>query len=299
MDIIDKIEKAKLRGFRTVRYKVVFSGAIYHLTQRAPGNEYLFLEEKDYLYMLSLIKDIASWYKWNVFCFVLMPNHLHLLIKINEPNLSEAAKKLFESYAKYFNAKYQRKGPVFCKPFRVSLCFDDTYLLAASLYIHLNPFKAGLCSDPLDYRWSSIKLYTQTYQPDTFVDYKFILKILDDKCINKAKQIYINLLNNSKDVEYKNLLEEPDFIKKFKVYIGNIVFNLTKGIKKKTWFLDKKLSEFLQNKSFLKELDLNKKKNLIKKLLKQDYKINQIAELLKINRSTLYRILNCNKTSVA
>jgi len=127
----------------------------------------------------------------------------------------------------------------------VSLCFDDTYLLAASLYIHLNPFKAGLCSDPLDYRWSSIKLYTQTYQPDTFVDYKFILKILDDKCINKAKQIYINLLSNSKDVEYKNLLEEPDFIKKFKVYIQ-------RELKRKPGFWIRNSQNFCRIRVFLK-----------------------------------------------
>ena len=160
-----------------IRNRVIYPGAVYHLIQRAPGEEIIFKEEADYLHMLSLLKETATKFRWDVFSFVLMPNHVHFLIRILEENLSQGAKYLFQSYALYFNEKYGRKGPVFCRPYRAFLCGKERYLLAISLYIHLNPYKAGLVSNPWDYQWSSLNLFVENRNYKTFVDYKFILSL--------------------------------------------------------------------------------------------------------------------------
>lgn len=137
----------------TYREKIISADSVYHVTQRAPGKELLFLEKNDYLNFIYLLKKCAKEYKLDVFCFCCMPNHVHLLLKINETNLSKAMKSLFTAYAVRFNNKYERKGHVFCGVYRASMCLDDAHLLGASLYIHLNPIKAGLVNNAFRYRW--------------------------------------------------------------------------------------------------------------------------------------------------
>ncbi len=143
MDILERLNEGEIRRQLTVRQRIIFEGAIYHITQRAPGTERIFLEESDYLYFLKILKDITQEFHVKLFSFALLTNHLHLLLQITQKNLSSAMKNLFERYAMYFNEKYQRKGHVFCGRFRASLCNDDAYFLAISVYIHLNPCRAG------------------------------------------------------------------------------------------------------------------------------------------------------------
>jgi len=70
----------------------------------------LFIEEGDYLRFLYLLKNASQKFSLDIFCFALLSNHLHILLRINQENLSEAMKNVFERYADYFNVKYKRKG---------------------------------------------------------------------------------------------------------------------------------------------------------------------------------------------
>jgi putative transposase len=106
---------------------------VYHITQRAPGKEKLFIVDNDYLFMISLIKKASEAFKLNTFAFCLMPNHVHLLLRTKENNLVVAMKSVFEQYARYFNRTYLRKGHVFCGPFAAALCSDNEYFLTISL----------------------------------------------------------------------------------------------------------------------------------------------------------------------
>ncbi len=68
----------------------------------------------------------------------------HLLLSPEEDNLYDAMRDLFSRYAMKFNRKYERKGHLFGGPYRQAVCLDDSYLLAASVYIHPNPVKATI-----------------------------------------------------------------------------------------------------------------------------------------------------------
>ena len=203
MGLYERIEKGKVKRYLNARNKIIYPGGIYHVTQRAPGKELIFVEKSDYLRILFLLKEVAKKFSWHVFSFVFMPNHLHLLVKITDADLSAGIKKLCERYAKFFNAKYQRKGPVFSRPYRAALCMDDIYLLSISLYIHLNPFKAGLSKGIEDYRWNSLSLYLKGTK-DSFVDPEFVLSTLD-KDMGRAKQKYGELLLESARIKFKNI----------------------------------------------------------------------------------------------
>lgn len=289
MGLYENIEKGKVKRYLNARNKIIYPGGVYHVTQRAPGRELLFVEDSDYLRMLALLKETVKKFSWKVFSFVFIPNHLHILVKIKGADLSAGIKKLCERYAKYFNAKYQRKGPVFSRPYRAALCMDDVYLLCISLYIHLNPFNARLCKSIQGYRWSSLRPYLKD-KMDSFVDSKFILKTLD-KDIGRGRKKYSELLVKSAQIKYKNIIEFPDYINYFedelrKFLKGEDILKndpeeQIRTIKKTMW------SRVPQERLA--------KKYLIEQLIARGYMVKEIAEKLSISRGTVYNLQNCTK----
>jgi len=285
MDIIDKIKNKEIKGYLTVKNRIVFEGATYHITQRAPGKEIVFVEDSDYLKFLSILKKTTEKFDLDIFCFSLMPNHLHLLLRINKKNLSEAMRHLFRTYAIYYNIKYERKGHVFCGRFRSSLCNDDAYLLAASLYIHLNPFKANLAKNFNDYRWSSLRLYLENPKK-TFINSDEILSLLDPKGKNARKK-YCEILKESREIPGGNLISTESvnlFIEKAKW--------ITKRFYKKDSELDEMIENFKKKTRIIKPEEKKARKYLVQQLRASGYTIREICNLLEISRKTFYNTLN-------
>ncbi len=84
-----------------------------------------------------------------------MPNHVHLLIEVFETPLSKLMQNLQFRYTRNFNIKYKKRSHLFQGRYKAILCEKDSYFLELSAYIHLNPVRAGLVEDPINYRWSS------------------------------------------------------------------------------------------------------------------------------------------------
>lgn len=258
-DIIDFIEEGKVKRFFRSRNKYYFKGAISHITQHATGNEPLFLEESDYLYMLHLIKETSKGFGFSVLSFVLMLTHLHLLINLNDSELPIIMKHLFQRYALYFNDKYKRKGHVFSGAYRSALCLDETYLMAVSLYIHFNPVRAGLVENPSDYRWSSCALFVDAVEKNTFIDYKFILSLLDGD-LGRARLKYKDCMNA--------------LCSKYKEDLRPAVIKLKAKSNQKGSFEEAKT-----------------RKLLIEKLRSRGLKISEISKELGITRQSVHKYL--------
>ena len=81
--------------------------------------------------------------KWvEIAAYCLMPNHIHLAVREKEKGgTSKFMLKLMTAYSMYFNAKYDRSGPLFTRPFRSSHIDSDAYLQWIFAYIHLNPLE--------------------------------------------------------------------------------------------------------------------------------------------------------------
>lgn len=285
VDIIEKIKNKKVKGYLTIHTRIIFEGAIYHITQRAPCRELVFVEDSDYLKYLYILKKTTKKFNLDIYCFILMPNHLHILLKINKKNLSQAMKYLFQTYAIYFNNKYNRKGHVFCGRYRASLCNDDNYLLAASLYIHLNPYKAGLIQQYDDYRWSSLSLYAKRSKK-TFVKFKEVLLLLNAD-IKKARQNYNNMLETSADIEGGNRIDT----KSVSIFVDK-VRRITKRFFIKHSELDELIDKFHDKKRIINLKEKKARKYFVQQLQASGYSRNEITDLLSITRKTLYNILN-------
>jgi len=92
--------------------------------------------------------------------YSLMPNHFHLQLRENvEGGISKSMQRLCNSYARYFNTRHGRTGPLFSGPFRAVRIPTTELLLHVSRYIHLNPYVVGLTTDPLSSPWSSLGEY--------------------------------------------------------------------------------------------------------------------------------------------
>lgn len=289
MDILDLIKQGKVKRYFRSREKISYPGAINHITQHAPGKELLFIEDGDYLYMLHLMKKVAKMYKLRFFAFVFMRNHIHLLFQLHKDNLSASLKYLFNRYALYFNEKYERKGHVFCGRFRQALCFDESYLLASSVYIHINPLVAGIVKDITQYQWSSVIPFIQNFKKKTFIDYQFILRLLD-RDIKAARQLYRQLIQNAIQIKVKHFWDNPKALDSFK---DELIASLEK--------MNAQFYSVVSIDSDIKELRGKKyghspetkaaKMYMIEQLRAKGYSVSEIAQKLSMSRQAIYNIL--------
>ncbi|HEO63791.1 MAG TPA: hypothetical protein ENN78_00800 [Candidatus Omnitrophica bacterium] len=274
------------------RRKVIFAGGIYHVTQRATGAEPLFLEQADYLYMLHLLKETVKKYNLDLFAFTLMSNHLHLLLRINGENLKEAMHNLFTRYGIYFNSKYERKGHVFCDNYRAAVCLSDSYLLTTSLYIHANPYRAKLTKKAFDYRWSSLSLFTGHSDKIAFVNHKFILKMLD-KNLSRAADIYKKMILEFLQLEITGAADDFSPIKRLTL---NMAAVFHRSFANKNFRQEAEFGEIIKNLTGKKRIYTPTHKNarffVVKQLLARGYSVKETADLLKVNRLTIYRLIN-------
>ena len=131
-------------------------GVPQHVIQRGNNREPCFYSEQDYQHYLDDLKESALKYDCQIHAYVLMTNHVHLLITpMSENGISQMMQALERRYMKYINSSYQRSGTLWQGRFKASLIDSDIYLLTCMCYIELNPVRAGMVGHPGEYRWSS------------------------------------------------------------------------------------------------------------------------------------------------
>jgi putative transposase len=132
---------------------------VYHIISRGNNKSTVFLDSADYLKYLTFLRKAKRLYSFSLYHYVLMPNHVHLLIKPNNHDLSRVMHLLQMSYAKYFCKKYQFVGHVWQRRFKNLTIKNDAYLFACGNYIEMNPVRAFFCELPEAWRWSSYEYY--------------------------------------------------------------------------------------------------------------------------------------------
>jgi putative transposase len=122
-------------------------GVLHHVMGRGIERRKIFLSDrdrKDFIQRLSaLVLDGAM----EVYAWVLMPNHFHLLCKTKNLPLASSMRKLLTGYVVNFNKRHRRYGHLFQNRYKSIVCQEDAYLKELVRYIHLNPLRAGLVSD--------------------------------------------------------------------------------------------------------------------------------------------------------
>lgn len=129
-----------------------------HVVQRGNNRNACFFSNNDYTAYLYWLRSAADKLKCDVHAYVLMTNHVHLLLT---PQCSGTASKLMQilgrRYVGYVNHIYLRSGTLWEGRFKASPVHAESYLLKCMRYIELNPVRAGMVKKPGDYRWSSFR----------------------------------------------------------------------------------------------------------------------------------------------
>ena len=299
MDPLDALENVGVKRVLRARKKINAPGVISHITQRASGTELLFHEEDDYLEMLARLKKISQTCEIEPIAFVLMPNHLHLLIRQSQANLHEAMRELFSRYARRHNKKYERKGHLFGGAFRQAVCLDESYFIAVSLYIHLNPVRAGLVFQPGDYRWSSCRLFTESAVLESFVSPQRIFELLSQDS-SEARDIYTMMLKEGGKIKMGEVLEDRRAIDDLQSSLSSVfhlfrkLATLHKHESPKQWDepeLEERIDTFVKGRILPLPRDKEAKKYLLEQLLSRGFNRREIAERLGISRKTVYNVL--------
>ena len=141
--------------------RIEFPGAIYHVMSRGNARQTVFRDDSDYQRLIKGLETVVGRLQWDLLCFVLMPNHFHLLVRTPRPNLSRGMQHLTSGYANWWSRRHRRPGHTFQGRFKSELIEDESYFWTVSRYIHLNPVrgKRPLADHPCDWPWSSYPGY--------------------------------------------------------------------------------------------------------------------------------------------
>ena len=134
----------------------------WHIIQRGNNRSACFFNIGDYQYFLTTLQVLAKEFKCSVHAYVLMTNHVHLLLTPEYvDSVSWMMKNLCQKYTQFINRKYERTGTLWEGRFKSCLTQDELYILTCYRYIELNPVRAGIVYEPGEYAWSSYRFNGQ------------------------------------------------------------------------------------------------------------------------------------------
>jgi REP element-mobilizing transposase RayT len=140
-------------------WRIEYEGALYHLISRGNGGQAIYLNDADRYLFLETLSEMAQRFELDVFAYVLMSNHYHLLIKTQRANLKKAMQWFGTTYTRRFNIRNRKTGHLFQGRYKSIIVQNDAYLMRLSCYIHRNPLRAGLVERLIEYPWSSYPVY--------------------------------------------------------------------------------------------------------------------------------------------
>lgn len=135
-------------------------GVPLHVTQRGVNRCAIFLDDQDRHHYRRLLRDACRAQDVAVHAYVLMDNHVHLLLSSGRTGaISQAMRTTGQAHVQAFNARHRRSGILWQGRFKSCLVDSNAYLLSVIRYIELNPVRAAMVESPQAYRWSSVHVH--------------------------------------------------------------------------------------------------------------------------------------------
>ncbi len=172
-------------------WRIEYPGAIYHLLSRGNAGQEIFLSEKDRRLFSDTIAEFAERFEIDIFAYVFMPNHYHLMARTRHANLKTAMQWLGTTYTRRFNNRNSKQGHLFQGRYKSILVEDESYFIGLSCYIHRNPLRAGLVSRLIDYPWSSYPVYAYGKKGPEWLRTQKILSAFDSSDPHTAYRIKV------------------------------------------------------------------------------------------------------------
>ena len=163
------------------RARLAVAGIPWHIIQRGNNRSACFYSDQDYLRYLDTLKEQAVKNGCQIHAYVLMTNHVHLLLTPErEQSASLLMKHLGQRYVQYINRAYKRSGTLWEGRFRSCLTQSEDYVLACYRYIELNPVRAGMVAHPRNYPWSSYRINAEGKKSDLITPHDQLMRLGND-----------------------------------------------------------------------------------------------------------------------
>jgi REP element-mobilizing transposase RayT len=189
--------------------RIEYDGAFYHVVTRGNRRETIFRDKKDFLKYLEKLSNYKKRYHFRLYSYVLMSNHIHLLIETRETPLSKIQQGINQSYTMYFNIRHKTVGHLFQGRYKAILCDRDAYLLSLVKYIHLNPVRARMVRELEEYKWSSHKYYVGKEKKNSIVDSDHVLRMFSENRMTSRK-LYSEFMGDGIAVKRENVYRTID-----------------------------------------------------------------------------------------
>lgn len=239
---------------------------IYHVMLRGINRQNIFEEDEDRLYFMNTLARCKKISEFRLYAFVLMSNHIHLLIEPVKEPLDLIFRRIGTRYAVWYNHKYQRVGHLFQDRFRSENVETDLYFMTVLRYILQNPMKAGLETNPGTYRWSSYLAYVNG--KGTVTDTQFAVDLSGGR-----EELARFLAQDNED----EVMDESSFDRRLKSDLAK-----------------EKMAQITQcsSASDFQQLDSSLKKEYVRKMHLEGMSFGQIARLTGTPKATVYRTVN-------
>jgi putative transposase len=181
----------------------VFPGTPHHVTQRGNGRARTFFRDADYRLYRDLLAEHAAAAGVDVWSWVLMPNHVHLiLVPQDEDGLRRALAPVHRRYAGHIHARLQRTGHFWQGRFGC-VAMDEPHQAAALRYVALNPVRAQLVACVRDWPWSSTRALLGEVETDGLTNRASVLAAHPD---------LVDLIEAAEDEEASRRLRRAETI---------------------------------------------------------------------------------------
>ena len=247
--------------------RIYSESKIYHIILRGIDKQLIFCDDEDRIIFLNQLLITIEKFKYEIYAYCLMSNHVHLVLKIKDEVLAKAIQSIEIRYSKYFNQKYERTGHFFENRYKSKIVEDKQYFLDLCRYVHRNPEKASICSTK-DYRWSS---YHEYIGKEKIIN----KKVLMHYCDNRIEQFIKYTSENKKNSDDNNYAEYEILDK----------------------VSDDELREMILRRLEIKSIDdiaklnINLQREIINNIKEiGGTNITQLARVLKINRAVIKSI---------
>ena len=220
------------------RARLRAAGVALHIIQRGNNRGACFFAHDDYALYLSLLREHAIQFGCRVHAYVLMTNHVHLLLTPADcAGASRLMKHLGQHYVQHVNRMYRRSGTLWEGRFKSCLAQDDRYVIACYRYIELNPVRAGMVAGPGDYRWSSHAANACGWDDSTITPHEEYLRLGDSPetrrrayCELFDARLYPELISTIRDATNGNVaLGDRLFQAEIEVMLGRRAHRGTPG----------------------------------------------------------------------
>ena len=176
--------------------RIEYPGAMYHVMNRGNQRLNVFRKQADCETFIEKLEYFSEIFNIKVYCYVLMDNHFHLLLRTEEANLGRFMQSFLTSFTMTLNRRNRKSGHLFQGRYKAQLVESEEYISKLSRYIHLNPIRvrkyARLPVEEkrnilLNYTWSSFRAYIGLKPPEEFLNIKPVLDTWGTNNIRRMK----------------------------------------------------------------------------------------------------------------